>query len=691
MRVEAEAVVEASREEVWEYVATPSRYREFMVGVTRWEHQGGPEAGLGARYAMRLHVGSADVGGLIEVVEFSPPGEIAWTSVLGIDQRGRWRLRDAGEGRTKVSLRLSYQAPGALFGALADRLAAPTLSSHLRRTLARLKARIEGSAPEDEQSTVGRVGAVLAGVASGARVVAGAGLVRPERLDRLARAGLALARFGPTPAAGVAAAAARYPSTPALIDDEGSLSFSELHARTNALAGALADAGLLEGDGVAVMCRNHRGFVEAVAALSKLGAHALLLNTSFAAPQLADVVSREKPRALVYDQEFAELLADAGRRRKRFVARPDSDGPPPTERTLEELIAGGDRADVVAPSSPGRVVILTSGTTGAPKGATRSGLGASLEPAVALLERIPLRARERTVIAAPLFHSWGFSHLLIAEVLSSTVILRGHFDPEDTLAACARHHATTLAAVPVMIQRILDLPEATRRRYDLSALRVVALSGSALPGDLAARFMDEFGDVLYNLYGSTEVAWAAIAGPEDMRAAPGTAGRAPRGTTLRIVDEQGVELPVGQTGRIFVGNDLLFEGYTGGGTKETLDGLMSTGDVGHLDEQGRLFVEGRDDEMIVSGGENVFPQEVEDLLARHSEVSDVAVVGVEDERFGQALTAFVVARDTGLSERDVQDYVKENLARFKVPREVRFVDELPRNATGKVLKRELVE
>jgi acyl-CoA synthetase (AMP-forming)/AMP-acid ligase II len=231
-----------------------------------------------------------------------------------------------------------------------------------------------------------------------------------------------------------------------------------------------------------------------------------------------------------------------------------------------------------------------------------------------------------------------------------------------------------------------------KRRYDLSALEVTAASGSALPGDLATNWMDEFGDNLYNLYGSTEVAWATIATPADMRAAPGTAGRPPRGTVIRIVDQNGNDVPEGETGRIFIGNQLAFEGYTGGGDKEHLGELLSSGDVGHFDEDGRLFIDGRDDEMIVSGGENVFPREVEDLLADHEAVAEAAAIGVEDEKFGQRLRAFVVKADgADTSEDELKDYVKANLARYKVPREIVFVEELPRNATGKVLKRELAE
>jgi acyl-CoA synthetase (AMP-forming)/AMP-acid ligase II len=525
-----------------------------------------------------------------------------------------------------------------------------------------------------------------------AKVLADTGIIRPTRPDKLLRIGVALQRWGPTPAAGYVGAAIRYPHDTAIVDELGTLTFDEVHRRTNALAHALADAGIGEGDGVAIMCRNHRGFIDATVACSKLGANALYLNTAFAGPQITDVVKREKPAALIYDSEFEELIHDAGVRRKRFIAWHDDPEARPKDPLLEDLILDGDPTDPVPPSEKGRVVILTSGTTGTPKGANRS-QPESLDPAAALFSKIPLRARETTMIAAPMFHSWGFAHFTLGMGLASTLVLRRKFDPEATLQACAEHEATVLAVVPVMLQRILELPPEVIDRFDTSALRIIAASGSALPGDLAVKVMDRFGDVLYNLYGSTEVAWATIATPEDMRAAPGTAGRPPRGTIVKIYGEDGQEMAPCDTGRIFVGNEMLFEGYTGGGNKDVIDGLMATGDVGHFDPDGRLFVDGRDDEMIVSGGENVFPREVEDLLHDHPGVDDVAVIGVEDEKFGQRLKAFVVAAKGAKrpSESDLKAYVKSNLAGYKVPREVEFLDELPRNATGKVLKRELAE
>jgi fatty-acyl-CoA synthase len=524
-----------------------------------------------------------------------------------------------------------------------------------------------------------------------AKVLLETGIIGPARPDKLLRVGVALQRWGPTPAAGYTAAAIVHPDDTAIIDELGTLTFRDVHERTNSLAHAFSDAGILEGDGVAIMCRNHRGFIDTTVALSKLGANALYLNTAFAGPQITDVVAREKPVAIVYDAEFEELIHDAGVRRKRFIGWHDG-GEKPKDPLIEDLIEQGDPSDVVPPSEKGRVVILTSGTTGTPKGASRK-QPESLDPAAALFSKIPMRARETTMIAAPMFHSWGFAHFTLGMGLTSTLVLRRKFDPEATLSLTAQHEATALAVVPVMLQRILELPVETIQKYDLSALRVIAASGSALPGELATKTMDAFGDVLYNLYGSTEVAWATIATPEDLRAAPGTAGRPPRGTIVRLHDEDGrLITKAGETGRIFVGNEMLFEGYTGGGGKDVIDGLMATGDVGHFDAGGHLFVDGRDDEMIVSGGENVFPREVEDLLADHDAIDEVAIIGVDDEKFGQRLKAYAVkTKGKDVSEDDLKAYVKKNLAGYKVPREFVFMDELPRNATGKVLKRDLLE
>ncbi|MDX6589664.1 MAG: hypothetical protein QOI84_938 [Solirubrobacterales bacterium] len=523
-----------------------------------------------------------------------------------------------------------------------------------------------------------------------ARVLREAGILGPVRPDKAALIGGTFLRWGASPATGIATAAIHHPHEMAILDERGSLSFERLHRRTNALAHSLAEMGIGYGDGVGIMCRNHRGFVEATLAAAKLGASALYLNTMFAGPQLTEVMRREGPKALVHDEEFSGLLEGVDDSVARVVAWTDSEDAA-AGSTIERLIAAGDESNLKPPPDKPRFVILTSGTTGAPKGAQRSSPDGLLTVA-ALIDRIPFRSRETMVIAAPLFHSWGFFHFVMSLPTASTMVLRRRFDPEGTLRAVQESRAQVLGAVPVMIQRILALPEETLDSYDLSSLRITSLSGSALPGELALAWMNRFGDNVYNLYGSTEVAYATVATPEDLRAAPGTAGRPPRGTEVRLLDEHGREVPRGEVGRIFVGNEMSFEGYTGGGNKEAIDGLLSSGDVGHIDADGRLFVDGRDDEMIVSGGENVFPREVEDLIADREEVAEVAVIGVEDAEFGQRLKAFVVLREgaANISAADVAAHVKANLAAYKTPREVEFIDELPRNATGKVLKRELL-
>jgi len=279
--------------------------------------------------------------------------------------------------------------------------------------------------------------------------------------------------------------------------------------------------------------------------------------------------------------------------------------------------------------------------------------------------------------------------LQLGMALRATLIMQRRFDPEATLKAVQAKRPTAVFAVPVMVQRILDLGDDVIKKYDTSSLRVVALSGSAIPAAAVTRFLDAFGPVLYNLYGSTEVSWASVADPEDLRRAPTTAGRPPLGSKIVIRDvDSGEPVPTGEVGRIFVWNDMLFEGYTNGAGKEVADGYMATGDRGFVDAHGLLFVSGRDDDMIVSGGENVFPREVEELIAAQPGVRECAVVGVPDAGWGQRFAAYIaLLPGASMTEEDVKTLVKTGLARFSVPRDVYFVDELPRNATGKVVSR----
>nr|WP_218889705.1 AMP-binding protein [Saccharopolyspora hordei] len=507
------------------------------------------------------------------------------------------------------------------------------------------------------------------------------------RPDKLLRIGRAWRHWGVTPPLGFAVGAVRHPDRPAVIDERGALSYAELEQRTSRLANGLRRR-VTPGTRIGVLCRNHHGPVETVLAAAKLGVDVVLLNTGLSGRQVADVIAEQQVSVLVLDAEFRAQLPELPTEVDQVLAWTDG-----TTRhdTLEHLIATSSPRRPTRPRRHARMIVLTSGTTGTPKGARRPD-PPSLSPAASVLSRIPLDSGERMLISAPLFHTWGLAAFQLAAVLGATLVLRRKFDPEEALACVQRHRCTAMFAVPVMLQRILDLPEEVRARYDHSSLRIVASSGSALPADLATRFQRTFGPVLHNLYGSTEVSWVSIATPQDLRAAPGTAGRPPRGTRVRILAEDGSPVERGETGRIFAGNAMLFDGYTNGGRREVRDGLMSTGDLGRIDAAGRLFVVGREDDMIVSGGENVYPKETEDAIARLPEVAEVAVIGVDDQDFGQRLAAFVVLRPgQELDAEQVRDRVRDQLPKFALPRHVVFLDELPRNATGKVVPRELRE
>jgi acyl-CoA synthetase (AMP-forming)/AMP-acid ligase II len=517
-----------------------------------------------------------------------------------------------------------------------------------------------------------------------------AGIIAPLRPDKYLRIAAVVQRQGLSVTSGFAMSAQRCPDRPALIDEVGTLTYRQLDQRGDALASALQSLPGGTPEVVAIMCRNHRGFVEALVAANRIGADVLLLNTSFAGPALAEVVNREHADAVIYDEEFTESVDRA------LADKPDTtrivawtDNPDAHQSTVEKLIAGhsGDRPAKTDRKS--RLILLTSGTTGNPKGAKHSG-GGSTE-LKAILDRVPWHTEETTVVVAPMFHAWGFSQLVFAASLGCTVATRRKFDPEATLDLIDRYQATGLCVVPVMFDRIMDLPDEVRRRYSGRSLRFATASGSRMRADVVTRFMDEFGDIIYNNYNATEAGMIATATPADLRAAPDTAGRPAVGTEIRILDADLRPAPTGEVGQIFVRNSNRFDGYTSGTGRNFHEGFMASGDIGRLDEAGRLYVVGRDDEMIVSGGENVYPIEVEKILAAHPDVAEAAVLGVDDEQYGQRLAAFVVLAQGGSASADtLKQHVRDNLANYKVPREIVVVDELPRSSTGKIVRRDLL-
>jgi acyl-CoA synthetase (AMP-forming)/AMP-acid ligase II len=517
------------------------------------------------------------------------------------------------------------------------------------------------------------------------------GLLAGMRPDKYIRIVAAARREGATSTVGVAMSARRCPHRTAVIDEIGALSFRDLDERTNAFAAALQQLPRGHPQMVAIMCRNHRGFIEAMAAANRIGTDVLLLNTSFAGPALAEVVDREHPDVIVYDQEFTDSVdrATADKSDTTLIVAWTDGGDPAL--TVDKLIGEYTGRRPHSSGRRGKLILLTSGTTGTPKGARRSSGGGAAE-LTAVLSRVPWRAEETTVVAAPMFHAWGYGQLALGTLLSCTLVLQRKFDPEATMTLVDRHRATGLGVVPVMIERIMDLPDEVRRRYSGRSLRFVTASGSRMRADAVTGFMDEFGDVIYNNYNATEVGMIATATPGDLRSAPDTAGKPLAGVQVRILDDQRRELPVGQVGQVFARSASHFDSYTSGKTKEFHEGYMASGDLGYIDEVGRLFVVGRDDEMIVSGGENVYPIEVEKVLLTHPQVIEASVIGVVDHRFGQRLVGFVVLQKDACADSEVlKQHVREHLANYKVPRVILTLRELPRTNTGKILRRELSE
>lgn len=516
----------------------------------------------------------------------------------------------------------------------------------------------------------------------------------------MGKAATSIFRWDFMPSGLLGIAAARDPHHTAIIDDGGSLTYEELHDRTTALALALRHGSIRPRDRIGVLSRNHRGFVTALCAHGRLGTDLVLLNTGASAAQTLAVIREQKINFLFIDEEFTDYLPEDFDQCPVAVSWFENYGDTSCVRegwtSMQEMIktappGNWPTAELEQRPRRGRVIILTSGTTGTPKGAKRPE-ARSWMPASSIMSRIPLRQRRPAYLAAPFFHTWGFATIQLCLALRTTMILRRRFTPEDSLRIIEAHSPHTIFLVPTMLQRMMEvLPD----DYDIanSSLKVIASCGSAIPKAVVEKTLDRFGPVLYNQYGSTEVSWATIATPEELKANPTTAGRAPLGTRVCIFDENGKQLKEGETGRIFVGNNMLYEGYTRpGADKEIIDGMVCTGDLGHL-ENGLLYISGREDDMIVSGGENVFPRETEDALSELEGIRECAVAGVPDEKFGQALVAWVVREDNeegrALTNDQIRAHVKERLTRFSVPRETVFMDELPRNAVGKVVPRML--
>ncbi|WP_040735535.1 AMP-binding protein [Nocardia tenerifensis] len=675
--IDVNAEFAVARKALWDLLLEPQTYPRLFAGIGACELiDTGPDSRIAnvrigtAESGIRTHQLLLTVRRWYESLELQCPGTGSFVSI---------RLR-GDEERTKIVV--TVFAAGRLHPAIAEQSNAVVVAwvnKGLRRALDVIRGARTSTVVNAENSPLRRQVSV-------AKQMVTVGVGRTANLATGVKQVRSLTKWGFNLAGGYAAAAAHAPDRIAVIDDHGTRTFAEMHTRTSALAGAMARLDLGFGDTIGLLARNHAGMVECMVAAGKLGVDVALLNVGLSGRQIEDIVQRHRLAALFVDGDLEQLVRYLHADLHRFNT--DGHPPAPHRSTIDDLIAQG-HTEFHRPSRAGRLIVLTSGTSGTPKGARRP-QPKGFATIAALLSRIPLPMEQPMLIPAPLFHTWGLAGLQISTPLRATVVLPGRFDAEDCLRLVAEHRVASMIVVPTMVNRILDLPAAVRARYDTSSLRAVVSCGAPLAGATVLRFMDAYGDILYNVYGSTEVSWATIATPEDLRTAPTTAGRPPLGTRVAVLGPDQRPVPVGVTGHIFVGNHMLFDGYVNSAPPAEADGMLDTGDLGYLDVAGRLFVAGRDDEMIISGGENVFPRPVEEALAHLPQVSEVAVVGVPDQEFGQRLAAFVVKREgAGLDSDMIRAYIRHRLSRFSVPRDVTFLPSLPRGETGKIIKQVL--
>ncbi|MGD6830934.1 AMP-binding protein [Sutcliffiella halmapala] len=459
-------------------------------------------------------------------------------------------------------------------------------------------------------------------------------------------------------------AARAYPQHDAMVDDRESLTYQQLFSQSLQLANTLHDTYQLQkGLKVGFLCRNHASFVKAIFAASRLGATLYLMNTGMSRSQIKQALEQHRFDLLIYDAEFEPAIEDAGSRKLLSYHT--------SQPAINRLQSVQKRA--LKKNSSSKIMLLTGGTTGKPKEVEhKQSLSRYLSPFLGLLNRLKLLDYHTAYIATPIYHGYGVAILFSFMALGKKVVLSDNFDAERACTLIRKHKVDIITVVPLMVKRMLKVKGA-----DLSSISSIASGGAILHASLAKEVSQKLGNVLYNLYGTTETGLNIIATPQDLKRAPQTLGRIIDGVQLGIVDDYKEEVEAGTVGEISL---------------KTKGGWVGTGDLAYQDHDGLVFLNGRKDDMIISGGENVYPVVVEQLLITHPQVEEAAVVGIHDEDFGQRLKAFVVPIEGAeLTEEKLTQWVRARVSRFQVPREIAFMDSMPYTPVGKMDKKRLRE
>jgi fatty-acyl-CoA synthase len=447
------------------------------------------------------------------------------------------------------------------------------------------------------------------------------------------------------------------------------------------------------------MLPNGMEYLIALQALGRLGTTAVQIGYRSKPGEIAYILSNAEPKATIVHADYLDAMRAA---RDGGIGGPmlvvgDDGSPREGEATWDRALATA--SPDVPPHSRGGdgggVIVYTSGTTGTPKGANRAWNQTGLESAADMIHQVGMRADDRHLVVCPLYHSAAPAFAAIMMALGATNVVMSHFDPEGALDVIQRERITCTLMVPTMLIRIANLPDATIRTYDTSNLRWVMSGAAPLTTEAARRFQEKRGPILWNFYGATETGLVTLAGPGDHVTRPGTIGKALRGNSIRLINDDGQLVKRGEIGELYARNSTMMSGYhrnEEATQSSQREGYFSVGDMGRVDADGYYYLESRKHDMVISGGVNIYPREIEDHLHTHPAILEAAVVGVPDPEWGESLRAFVVMRDgEHVSEAEIIDFCRTGLSDFKRPRRVIFVAELPRNPTGKILKRELRE
>jgi acyl-CoA synthetase (AMP-forming)/AMP-acid ligase II len=489
--------------------------------------------------------------------------------------------------------------------------------------------------------------------------------------------------------------AAMNPHKTALICGERSLTYAELNVRANRVANMLLSRGARAGDRVALMAHNSIEGIEVAAGVGKASGVIVLLNYRLQAREVAYIIQDCEAKVMIADPELVPIveqarqqLAESSESAEQPIYIAIGDEAPAGWLRYEELLAASDTHSPPPTGIGGSSMSYTSGTTGYPKGAYRPS-GVPLENILAIVQAFQLSPNDVHLMAGPYYHSAPSAFTSISLNLGATVVIMPKFDAVEALRLIDRHGVTTTFMAPTLLHRLCDVPAEVAAQYNTRSLRSIILGGASCPYVLKVRAIERFGECLWEFYGATETSFVTILRPEDQLRKPGSCGKAGPGQEILLLNEQGQPVPDGTPGELWARSTVLAEYYNkpDATASRMHDGFFTVGDIAYRDDEGYYYICDRKIDMIISGGVNIYPAEIEAVLTAHPAVADVAVIGVPDDTWGESVKAVVQLQPgASASASELIAFCAARLADYKKPRSVDFVDELPRNPAGKLLK-----